>query len=145
MEPPADRLKQERTQTSTSKGFELPLHSQSSPDTPGARRRWISLQSLLVLCIVVNVLWHTGKFYGWYFRETAYSNVQNPAYLIEAKHGAVASENKRCSDIGVDVLKEGGNAVDSAIATTLCIGVVNMFSYVISSPFLLVHLPCDEM
>ncbi len=52
----------------------------------------------------------------------------NPAVLITAKHGAVASENKVCSDLGVDVLKDGGNAVDSAIAVTFCIGVVNMFS-----------------
>jgi gamma-glutamyltranspeptidase/glutathione hydrolase/leukotriene-C4 hydrolase len=54
---------------------------------------------------------------------------RNPAYLIKAQHGAVASENKRCSDIGVDVLREGGNAVDAAIAATFCTGVVNMFSY----------------
>jgi gamma-glutamyltranspeptidase / glutathione hydrolase / leukotriene-C4 hydrolase len=56
--------------------------------------------------------------------------MRNPAYLIEAKHGAVASENKRCSVIGVDVMKDGGNAVDAAIATTFCVGVVNMFSSV---------------
>jgi hypothetical protein len=55
---------------------------------------------------------------------------RNPAYLIQVHNGAVASENKRCSDIGVDVLKDGGNAVDAAIAATLCIGVVNMFSLV---------------
>ena len=53
---------------------------------------------------------------------------RNPAYLVKVRSGAVASENKLCSDIGVDVLKDGGNAVDSAIATTFCIGVVNMFS-----------------
>jgi hypothetical protein len=53
---------------------------------------------------------------------------RNPSFLVRARHGAVAAENKRCSDIGVDVLKEGGNAVDAAIATTFCIGVVNMFS-----------------
>jgi gamma-glutamyltranspeptidase / glutathione hydrolase / leukotriene-C4 hydrolase len=56
---------------------------------------------------------------------------RNPALLIEARHGAVASENLRCSKIGVQVLKDGGNAVDAAIATTLCIGVVNMFSCVV--------------
>ncbi|KAJ7178528.1 gamma-glutamyltranspeptidase [Mycena crocata] len=52
----------------------------------------------------------------------------NPAYLIEARHGAVATENVICSDIGVDILKAGGNAVDAAIAATFCIGTVNMFS-----------------
>ena len=55
---------------------------------------------------------------------------RNPAYLIQVHNGAVASENKRCSDIGVDVLKDGGNAVEAAIAATLCIGVVNMFSLI---------------
>jgi len=53
---------------------------------------------------------------------------RNPAYLIEAEHGAVASENQRCSNIGVDILKEGGNAVDAAIGAVFCTGVVNMFS-----------------
>src|SRR6266511_3013593 len=53
---------------------------------------------------------------------------RNPSYLIRARNGAVASENRRCSVIGVDVLKDGGNAVDAAIATTFCTGVVNMFS-----------------
>jgi Gamma-glutamyltranspeptidase len=53
---------------------------------------------------------------------------KNPAYLIRAEHGAVASENELCSRIGVDVLKDGGNAIDSAVATAFCIGVVNMFS-----------------
>ncbi|TFK25723.1 gamma-glutamyltranspeptidase [Coprinopsis marcescibilis] len=53
---------------------------------------------------------------------------RNPAYLIKAYNGAVASENRLCSDLGVSVLKQGGNAVDSAVATTFCIGVVNMFS-----------------
>jgi gamma-glutamyltranspeptidase/glutathione hydrolase/leukotriene-C4 hydrolase len=57
-----------------------------------------------------------------------FASERNPSFLVRARNGAVASENIRCSDIGVDVLKEGGNAVDAAVATTFCIGVVNMFS-----------------
>jgi gamma-glutamyltranspeptidase / glutathione hydrolase / leukotriene-C4 hydrolase len=53
---------------------------------------------------------------------------RNPSYLIHAQHGAVASESETCSKVGVEILQEGGNAVDAAIAANLCVGVVNMFS-----------------
>ncbi|CAJ0764193.1 4090_t:CDS:10 [Entrophospora sp. SA101] len=43
---------------------------------------------------------------------------------------AVASEEIHCSQIGVDVLKEGGSAMDATIATQLCIGTINAFSSV---------------
>ncbi|KAK6348388.1 hypothetical protein TWF718_006185 [Orbilia javanica] len=50
-------------------------------------------------------------------------------HLITAKNGAVASDVQVCSTIGVDILKlKNGTAVDAAIATALCIGVVNMYS-----------------
>ena len=44
------------------------------------------------------------------------------------EHGAVASEVEVCSDIGVGILKDGGNAVDAAIAAALCSGGVNLFA-----------------
>ncbi|TRM69777.1 nucleophile aminohydrolase [Schizophyllum amplum] len=70
---------------------------------------------------------------------------QNPAVLVKARHGAVASENWRCSNIGVDVLKEGGNAVDAAIATSLCIDVVNPFaSGIMGGGFMTVRIPPKE-
>jgi gamma-glutamyltranspeptidase/glutathione hydrolase len=40
--------------------------------------------------------------------------------------GAVSSESSICSNIGTDVLKDGGNAADSLIATTFCVGVIGM-------------------
>ncbi|KAF3178221.1 hypothetical protein TWF225_007977 [Orbilia oligospora] len=50
-------------------------------------------------------------------------------HLITAKNGAVASDVEVCSTIGVDILKlKNGTAVDAAIATALCIGVVNMYA-----------------
>ncbi|OZJ02774.1 hypothetical protein BZG36_03481 [Bifiguratus adelaidae] len=40
------------------------------------------------------------------------------------KNGAVATEIKECSDIGVSMLKKGGTAVDGIISSVLCIGTV---------------------
>ncbi|XP_013800362.1 glutathione hydrolase 5 proenzyme [Apteryx mantelli] len=40
-------------------------------------------------------------------------------------HGAVAADTKICSDIGRDILKSGGTAVDAAIAALICTSVMN--------------------
>ena len=48
--------------------------------------------------------------------------------LVSGDHGVVAAEHPTCSQIGVDVLKEGGSAVDAAIASAFCIGAINGFS-----------------
>lgn len=47
---------------------------------------------------------------------------------VEYQNGAVASENEICSVIGVDTLKIGGNAVDAAVSTAFCLGVVNSYA-----------------
>ena len=44
------------------------------------------------------------------------------------KRAVVASDAGPCSEIGRDVLKRGGTAVDSAVAALFCIGVFNMHS-----------------
>ncbi|XVF88665.1 hypothetical protein PTKIN_Ptkin19aG0068800 [Pterospermum kingtungense] len=44
---------------------------------------------------------------------------------VESEHGVVAADDGRCSQIGVLMLKKGGHAVDAAVATALCVGVVN--------------------
>ena len=44
------------------------------------------------------------------------------------KHAVVASDAGPCSEIGRDILKKGGSAMDSAIAAMFCIGVYNMHS-----------------
>uniref|UniRef100_A0A0B7A1Y2 Gamma-glutamyltransferase n=1 Tax=Arion vulgaris TaxID=1028688 RepID=A0A0B7A1Y2_9EUPU len=40
-------------------------------------------------------------------------------------HAAVATEDARCSEVGLQVLQDGGNAVDAAVAAAFCLGVVN--------------------
>ncbi|KAK0616844.1 gamma-glutamyltranspeptidase [Immersiella caudata] len=44
------------------------------------------------------------------------------------KLGAVTSLSARCSRVGIDMLKKGGNAADAAIATEFCVGVIGMAS-----------------
>ncbi|XP_033118890.1 glutathione hydrolase 1 proenzyme-like isoform X2 [Anneissia japonica] len=46
----------------------------------------------------------------------------------EYKHAAVASDNADCSRIGKEILKKGGNAVDGAVASMLCVGLHNAHS-----------------
>jgi gamma-glutamyltranspeptidase/glutathione hydrolase/leukotriene-C4 hydrolase len=99
----------------------------------GRYRRRRVLEALLVLAFFFVASASSGQqqtvlnLFSTGAEEANYS-LRNPAYLIKVKHGAVASENELCSNIGVDVLKDGGNAVDAGVATTFCIGVVNMFS-----------------
>lgn len=45
--------------------------------------------------------------------------------IVESEVGVVATDHFLCSDIGVDVLKRGGKAVDAAIAVAFCLGVAN--------------------
>ncbi|VVB03756.1 unnamed protein product [Arabis nemorensis] len=44
---------------------------------------------------------------------------------IETSKGAVATDDGRCSEIGISVLREGGNAIDASVAAALCLGVVS--------------------
>ena len=107
---------------------DLPTHVrsfQTHPTTQNSGR--VRQVTIIVTCVGIALLFASGLPCG---QSVHYSQdaSRNPAYRIKAKLGAVASENLICSDLGVDVLKEGGNAVDAAVATTFCIGVVNMFS-----------------
>ncbi|EFP00560.1 hypothetical protein CRE_26928 [Caenorhabditis remanei] len=53
------------------------------------------------------------------------------------KKAAVTSDHGLCSEIGRDILIEGGNAVDAMIASLLCIGTVNPQSSGIGGGFVM--------
>lgn len=112
---------------------EIPLESGHPPTRSRALKRFIAVvvvTSALLYYAASNVVLRRCLPQSCHSdpAKTSSPGHSNPAYLIEASHGAVASENVVCSNIGVDILKDGGNAVDAVIGTVFCIGVVNMFS-----------------
>ncbi|VDI62137.1 Hypothetical predicted protein, partial [Mytilus galloprovincialis] len=54
--------------------------------------------------------------------------------------GAVAADVPECSVMGLNILEQGGNAVDAAVSTMFCVGVVNAQSSGIGGGgFMMVH------
>ncbi|KAI9475132.1 hypothetical protein LPJ78_000373 [Coemansia sp. RSA 989] len=71
---------------------------------------------------------------------SSHSNAGTQSTLVKARKGAVATDEPRCSVVGTDILRAGGNAVDAAVASTLCIGVLQAHSSGIGGGgFMLVH------
>ncbi|KAL5768703.1 hypothetical protein ACOSQ2_015486 [Xanthoceras sorbifolium] len=64
----------------------------------------------------------------------------NQADIVESAKGVVAADDGRCSEIGASMLRQGGHAIDAAVATALCLGVVNpMASGIGGGAFLIVR------
>ncbi|KAM0493653.1 hypothetical protein ACHAP8_009097 [Fusarium lateritium] len=90
-----------------------------------------------------------------FFAQTCYSHPYEAPYpplmhpLQSQKFsndlGAVACESEICSTIGVNILRDGGNAADAMVATVLCVGTVAMYhSSIGGGGFMLIHKPKDK-
>lgn len=62
------------------------------------------------------------------FLDTKGQFQEEKSEVIGVEHGVVAADDECYYDIGTDVLREGGHAVDAAVATSLCLAVVNPMS-----------------
>jgi gamma-glutamyltranspeptidase/glutathione hydrolase len=61
--------------------------------------------------------------------------------VATGRDGAVASVDRRATQIGIDVLRAGGNAIDAAVATAAALGVTEPFSCGIGGgDFMLIYL-----
>ncbi|KAI9206192.1 gamma-glutamyltranspeptidase [Polychytrium aggregatum] len=92
-------------------------------------RRFMRLRLRSIVLVVLVVVVGTTLFTSFDIskRSNPQPRVSTPG-LVVARNGAVSSENGICSEIGVEVLKDGGSAVDAAVATGFCIGVTNSYS-----------------
>ncbi|XP_075425338.1 glutathione hydrolase 1 proenzyme [Ascaphus truei] len=75
---------------------------------------------LLAAALLVALVLFLGLYFGLRSRTAPSEGVYERA--------AVATDAGKCSEIGRDVLKDGGSAVDSAIASLLCAGLLNAHS-----------------
>ncbi|KAF8824863.1 gamma-glutamyltranspeptidase [Lentinula edodes] len=62
-----------------------------------------------------------------------------------APHGGIATEAAPCTEIGINILKQGGNAADAIIASGLCVGVISAYhSGIGGGGFMLVRFNNDD-
>ncbi|VDM42737.1 unnamed protein product [Toxocara canis] len=111
-----------------------PLLEEHAKESAPISRRFFVMLIVAIVVIFALVLVAT-TFSALYFHLLNKDSRKLPLWpdpsispLGKYEKAAVAADNEYCSEIGRDVLLKGGNAVDAAIATLFCIGVMDSHS-----------------
>ena len=84
--------------------------------------------NVILVFVVVGVAVTAGRNVGSAYDSSADAGEEEAPELASGMNGAVAADEPRCSAIGGAVLQEGGGAVDAAVATALCLGILHPYS-----------------
>ncbi|KAF6164213.1 hypothetical protein GIB67_010183 [Kingdonia uniflora] len=95
----------------------------SSHDSPSYKKGW-----RLALIILVAALLTIAVIGLGIITDESSDQLKQRKDVVESEHGIVSADDGRCSEIGAATLRKGGHAVDAAVSTALCLGVVHPMS-----------------
>jgi len=101
-------------------GLNSPTIRQESP----SKRKLAVVAGIVILLLIIVVVIAVVTSKGG--DSNASSN--DPIKALEFENAAVAADSKDCSQVGSDILQKKGNAIDAAIATLFCTGLIHMHS-----------------
>ncbi|KAF7819737.1 glutathione hydrolase 3 [Senna tora] len=107
--------------------MESPLLAAHGLPTNNNKWRTILFFLLAFLAYTCQFYFVRGNMYFWPQSHDKGMN-GNRKDVIESELGVVAADDRRCSEVGASMLRQGGHAVDAAVATSSCLGVVHATS-----------------
>ena len=97
-----------------------------------------TVTTLILVAVIISMTYLDGSISKNTTDSSSYVTFDD--FHTTGSNGAVASDSSTCSNMGVSILQQGGNAVDAAVTTALCLGVVSpMSSGIGGGCFVLVH------